>query len=207
MEFPPEWLIFPNDDFDIAAPRDPGRCGVELMAQVWPNGRIMDHFRLAVGRTQLLENSFITSELYANQAIPDMTIKWDVWLRDVKIRWNMSTSEWFDLTELIRSNDARVVENRDQAPGGSAEPVVDHKRSCWPSWTTFRSAASVELLSSGWWGSALAITWSWICKACRPQLLFSTGSPLFAGKLILFLLTLHAVKHVFHASQGFHAQS
>ena len=126
MEFPPEWLIFPNDEFDIAAPRDPGRCGVELMAQVRPNGRIMDHFRLAVGGTQLLENSFITSELCANQAIPDMTIKWDVWPRDVKIRRNMSTSEWFDLTELIRSNDARVVENRDLAPGGSAEPVVDH---------------------------------------------------------------------------------
>ena len=106
MEFPPEWLIFTNNDFDIAAPRDPGRCGVELRAQVRPNGQIMDHFQLAVGGTQLLENSFVTSELYANQAIPDMTIKWDVWPRDVKIRRNMSTSEWFDLTELIRSNDA-----------------------------------------------------------------------------------------------------
>ena len=126
MEFPPEWLIFPNEDFNIAAPRDPGKCGVELMAQVQPNGRIMDLFRLAVGGTQLLENSFVTGELYANQAIPDMTIKWDVWQRDVKIGRNMSTSEWFNLTELIRSNDTQVVENRDPAPGGSAEPVVDH---------------------------------------------------------------------------------
>ena len=96
------------------------------MAQVRPNGRIMDHFRIAVGGTQLLENTFVTGEIYANQAIPDMTIKWDVWLRDVKIRRNMSTSEWFDLTELIRSNDACVVENRDPAPGGSAEQAVDH---------------------------------------------------------------------------------
>ena len=74
---------------------------MELRAQVRPNGQIMDHFRLAVGGTQLLENSFITSELYANQAIPDMTIKWDVWPRDVKIRRNLSTLEWLDLTELI----------------------------------------------------------------------------------------------------------
>ena len=66
MEFPPEWLIFTNNDFDIAAPRDPGRCGVELRAQVRPNGQIMDHFQLAVGGTQLLENSFVTGELYAN---------------------------------------------------------------------------------------------------------------------------------------------
>ena len=99
---------------------------MELRAQVRPNGQIMDHFRLAVGGTQLLENSFVTGELYANQAILDMTLKWDVWPRDVKICRNMSTSEWFDLTELIRSNDTRVVENRDPAPGGSAEPVVDH---------------------------------------------------------------------------------
>ena len=99
----------------------------------------MDHFRLAVGGTQLLENSFVTSELCANQAIPDMTIKWDVWPRDVKIRRNMSTSEWFDLTELIRSNDARVVENRDQAPGGSAEPV----------WLTTSAAAGLPGQPSG----------------------------------------------------------
>ena len=74
---------------------------MELRAQVRPNGQIMDHFRLAVGGTQLLENSFVTGELYANQAILDMTLKWDVWPRDVKICRNMSTSEWFDLTELI----------------------------------------------------------------------------------------------------------
>ena len=74
---------------------------MELRAQVRPNGQIMDHFRLAVGGTQLLENSFITSELYANQAILDMTIKWDVWPRDVKIRRNLSMLEWLDLTELI----------------------------------------------------------------------------------------------------------
>ena len=81
-------------------------------------------------------------------------------------------------------------------------------RSCWPSWTTFRSAASVELLSGGRWGSAPAITWNWICRACRPHLLFSTGSPLFGGKLILFLLTSHAVKHVLSCPvKGFHAQS
>ena len=38
MEFPPEWLILQSEDFEIAAPLDPGRCGMELMAQVRPNG-------------------------------------------------------------------------------------------------------------------------------------------------------------------------
>ena len=76
-------------------------------------------------------------------------------------------------------------------------------RSCWPSWTTHLSAASVELLSGGQWGSAPAITWSWIYRACRPQLLSSTGSSHFAGKFILFLLTSHAVKHVSCPVRGF----
>ena len=126
MEFPPEWLILQSEDFEIAAPLDPGRCGMELMAQVRPNGLIMDHFRVVLGGAQLLEVTIDTGDLYANQAVPDMTLKWDVWPRDIAIRRNMSTSEWIDLTELIRSNDANIITNRDPAPGGSAEQVVDH---------------------------------------------------------------------------------
>ena len=50
MEFPPaHWAVFPAEDFETACPRLPGTLGVELMAQVRPNGRVMDHWRLAIG--------------------------------------------------------------------------------------------------------------------------------------------------------------
>ena len=33
MEFPPEWVIVEAEDFNLAAPRDPGDLGMELLAQ------------------------------------------------------------------------------------------------------------------------------------------------------------------------------
>jgi len=50
MEFPAtEWIVLPDEEFELAAARDPGQLGVDLLVQARPNGRLLDHFRLVVG--------------------------------------------------------------------------------------------------------------------------------------------------------------
>ena len=44
MEFPPSnWYIFKAGEFDTARPRAASDVSAEVMAQVRPNGRVMDH--------------------------------------------------------------------------------------------------------------------------------------------------------------------
>ena len=106
MEFPPEWVVVAAEDFELATARDPGILGVELMAQVRPNGRIMDHFRLALGGSHIIKARFEAKEIFANQSVPDLDVLWEIWPRDVAIRRNMTSSEWVDLTTLLQANDA-----------------------------------------------------------------------------------------------------
>ena len=55
MDFPPEWVVLPAEDFTTAAPRNPGICGMELLAQIRPNGRILDHFCVSLDGSKILE--------------------------------------------------------------------------------------------------------------------------------------------------------
>ena len=56
MEFPTEdWDIFEAAEFETAAARMPSELCIEIMAQVRPNGQIMDHWRVATGGTSILE--------------------------------------------------------------------------------------------------------------------------------------------------------
>ena len=56
MEFPPEDLFtFPATDFELAAPRITGDYTVEILAQARPNGRVMDHWRVTLGGTKILQ--------------------------------------------------------------------------------------------------------------------------------------------------------
>jgi hypothetical protein len=48
MEFPAEWAVFQADEFDTDAPRSHGKAVMELMIQARPNGRLLDHFRIAL---------------------------------------------------------------------------------------------------------------------------------------------------------------
>ena len=55
MDFPPEWVVLPAEDFTTAAPHNSGICGMELLAQIRPNGRILDHFRVSLDGSKILE--------------------------------------------------------------------------------------------------------------------------------------------------------
>jgi hypothetical protein len=98
MEFPGELDYFDNEDFDTAVPRSTGEAVMELMAQIRPNGRVMDHFRIALGRTSLLEVNKTLSAILRHL----------LWARDVAIRRNMTTSKWLDVTSIIETNMAVI---------------------------------------------------------------------------------------------------
>ena len=92
MEFPRDWNILPAEDFEIAVPRDPGEIGVELMAQIRTNGRILDHFRLALGGSNMLEAKVHLKNILPTAEPPDWTLKLASWARDIKLWRNMATT-------------------------------------------------------------------------------------------------------------------
>ncbi len=109
MEFPPnQWEIFPSEDFDLAVPRDPGELGVELMAQARPNGRIQDHFRLALGGSRLIEKKLPVSNLINKQLPAVWRLRFGVWPRDLSFRQNMATTAWVDIRDLIAAGEVGV---------------------------------------------------------------------------------------------------
>jgi hypothetical protein len=68
MEFPPDWDIGPQEDFDLActALASSGEpIFVHLLAQVHPTGRILDNFRFSIGGTQIID-----TELDLGRMIP-----------------------------------------------------------------------------------------------------------------------------------------
>lgn len=109
MEYPPtDWTVFPMEDYDLAVPRDPGDLGVELMAQVRPNGRIQDHYRLAVGGAKVLEKKIPLSSLINKSLLPAWKLSLAPWPRDLGIRQNMATSLWVDVRDLVAAGEARI---------------------------------------------------------------------------------------------------
>ena len=77
----------------MAAPRDPGDMGAELMAQCRDNGRINNHFRIALAGTKLVETYISLKALMPVEGLPDWSVLISVWPHHVKIRRNMATSK------------------------------------------------------------------------------------------------------------------
>jgi hypothetical protein len=120
MEFPaPSWDFFPSEDFELAAPRFAGRLGAEIMAQARPNGRVMDHWRVALGGSEiLLASTDLTKIIPAASSLPKWRLSYNMWPRDIVIRRNMACSEWTDVLSLIERNDVIIDDNM-------GEPVLN----------------------------------------------------------------------------------
>lgn len=120
MEFPPPWDIFPKDQYPLAVPRDPGQLGMELMALVRPTGRILDHFRVAIGGNVTINLEVDLFKLIPAAAeLPKWRMSYQIWGRDIVIRQGMTTSKWMDVYGLLASNEAASVDERGQ-------PIENH---------------------------------------------------------------------------------
>ena len=75
-EFPGDWLVLGMEDFETAAAREPGILGFDLMAQVRNNGRLLDHFRIAIGGSQPVSVAFNTRDVYMGSSVPQVALSW-----------------------------------------------------------------------------------------------------------------------------------
>jgi len=115
MDFPPNWDIFPMADFTTAGPRSAGVCGMEMMAQVRPNGRILDHYRISLGGSRILDIRVPLNKLNICGADSTLRLRYQEWPRDVEVRRNMVSSTWRDVYDLLASKKADVV-NPEEEP-------------------------------------------------------------------------------------------
>ena len=69
MDFSPEWVVLPAEDFTTAAPHNAGICEMELLAQIRPNGQILYYFHVSLDSSKILEISTSLSSLMP--ATPD----------------------------------------------------------------------------------------------------------------------------------------
>jgi len=111
MEFPPtDWAVFEAADFEVAQPRNPGDLGVELLAQVRPNGRVVDHWRLTMGGAKILEVTMPLSSIVPKAAeMPAVKLRFQKWPAEIYMRRNMTTTDWLDVLELLAANDVTVA--------------------------------------------------------------------------------------------------
>jgi hypothetical protein len=115
MEFPPpRWDAFPMDDFETALPRATGDLGMELMMMTRPNGRMLDHYRVSLGGSKILDITFPMSTLLNLPAAAKWRFRHQIWPKDVELRRNMTTSLWTDLSTLLTSNDAFIMDESDE---------------------------------------------------------------------------------------------
>ena len=117
MEFPPAgWEIFEEKEFGLAAPRLAGEAVAELMAQARPNGRVMDHWRIALGGSKILQADFKMADICRSSTISAFKLRFQAWPRDVAIRRNMTSSAWMDGEALLKRREFAVFKGgRDKA--------------------------------------------------------------------------------------------
>ena len=96
------------EDFDTATARTQGAAGMGLMAQMRPNGRLLDHVRVATGGNELLETSTPLGHLIPSPNLNKWRIRYHFWMRDTAIRRNMTTSAWKDVYALIHSHEMTI---------------------------------------------------------------------------------------------------
>ena len=111
MEFPPTWMVFLEEDFEAAQPRLEGVATMELLAQVRHTGRILGNFRVALGGEARLKVDVDLGAMVPVDVFNGWRFKTQYWLRDIRIRTNMTSSVWTDLGATIAAKDGAVYDD------------------------------------------------------------------------------------------------
>jgi hypothetical protein len=108
MEFPPvKYDVFDAREFENARPRGAGDAVMEVMLQMRPNGRCLDHFRVALTGT-VLETQVKVTNVFRAPILAKYRLTFQVWPRDLRIRRNMTSTEWTDVYTAIFANEVLV---------------------------------------------------------------------------------------------------
>ena len=59
------------EEYSTAIARCPGKAGIEVMAQARANGRLIDHFKMTVNGSEVLNVNFPLSALFAVADLPE----------------------------------------------------------------------------------------------------------------------------------------
>jgi hypothetical protein len=108
MEFPPEtYDVFDSDLFETARARLTGDAVMEVMLQMRPNGRCLDHYRIALDGT-VLETQVNATSVFRLPVLAKYRLTYQAWPRDLKIRRNMANTGWVDSYLAIAANNILV---------------------------------------------------------------------------------------------------
>jgi hypothetical protein len=110
MNFPHLWDILPAADFSTALPRAAGELGAEVLAQVRPNGRILDHYRVTLGGSKIVEVKAPMATMALAPAGSSWMFRHQVWAKDIQLMRNM-TSAWVNAHKLIQEKGAWVEDH------------------------------------------------------------------------------------------------
>jgi hypothetical protein len=108
MNFPHTWDVLVAVDFNTALPRAAGQLGAEVIAQVRPNGRILDHYRVTLGGSKIIDVKASMAAMALAPAASSWVFRHQVWPKDVVIRRNMTTGPWINANKLIEEKNAWV---------------------------------------------------------------------------------------------------
>jgi hypothetical protein len=85
---------------------------MELLAQLRPSGRILDHFRIALDGSAALSKELDLGQLIPSSVFKGHKLAFQFWPRDIQIRRNMVSSAWVDVPALVCANKAQVLDPR-----------------------------------------------------------------------------------------------
>jgi hypothetical protein len=127
MEFPPaEYDVFDAREFENARARGAGDYVMEVMLQMRPNGRCLDHFRVALTGT-VLETQVKATNVFRAPILAKYRLTFQAWPRDLRIRRNMTSTEWTDVYTAISANEVFVSmeETGESAPTEEIKAVFE----------------------------------------------------------------------------------
>jgi hypothetical protein len=92
------------------------------MLQIRPNGRCLDHYRIALEGT-VLETQVVATSVFRAPVLAKSRLTYQAWSRDLKKRRNMTTTAWEDSYLAITANNI-LVSTDDK---GDAVPLEEIK--------------------------------------------------------------------------------
>jgi hypothetical protein len=97
---PPQWEVNPLDilpTYRLANETSPLEGA--LLLEVQPDGRISGEWRFVHGGSAILSIEVVANQMVSAGGSSGFTFQWQLWPRDIKLRPNTLSSEWFDLTD------------------------------------------------------------------------------------------------------------